>query len=157
MGFRKLFILGFILLSTSFAYSQQYWLNSYSPTRINLKNSSFVDSLNGWVCGDSGLIIHTSNGGSNWAIQNTKTKAFIHDVFFLNKRLGWALGWSIFNPQPPYGTIYLKTTDGGVNWDTSFFPMENVFLRKTYFQDSLNGFLGGSYVNLLRTTDGGAN
>jgi photosystem II stability/assembly factor-like uncharacterized protein len=117
----------------------------------------FLDSLKGWAVGDSGIIIHTSNGGTNWTFQNSKTKAFLHDVFFLNERLGWALGWNVYNPQPPYGSYYLKTTDGGVHWDTSFFPMENVFLWKVYFQDSLHGFLGGATKNLLRTTDGGAN
>ena len=157
MSFRKLFILVFILLNTGFIFSQDYWLSSYSPTNINLKTAIFIDSVNGWVSGDSGLIIHTSNGGQNWVRQDTKSKAFIHDVFFLNKRLGWALGWNIFNPQPPYGTYYFKTTDGGVNWDTSFFPIENVFLRKVYFQDSLNGFLGGSTKNILRTSNGGVN
>ncbi len=34
---------------------------------IPLGNSIiFTDSLNGWVSGDSGLIIHTSNGGEDW-------------------------------------------------------------------------------------------
>lgn len=157
MGIRKLFILAFIIFNTGFLSAQEYWLNTNSPTNISLKATMFLDSLNGYVCGDSGLIIHTTDGGQSWVTQNTKSKAFIHDIFFLNKRLGWALGWNIFNPQPPYGTYFFKTTDGGVNWDTSYFPMENVFLRKVYFQDSLYGFLGGAYKNLLRTTDGGAN
>jgi photosystem II stability/assembly factor-like uncharacterized protein len=117
----------------------------------------FIDSMKGWAVGDSGIIIHTSNGGTNWTVQNSNTKAFLHDVFFLNKRLGWTLGWNGYNPQPPYWSYILKTTDGGVHWDTSFYPMENVFLRKVYFQDSLHGFLGGATKNLLRTTDAGAN
>jgi len=157
MSYRKFLILIFILISPVFSNAQNYWLNSYSPTVNNLKSAMFLDSMKGWVVGDSGLIMHTSNGGTNWTIQNSKTKAFLHDVFFLNERLGWVLGWNIYNPQPPYGSYYLKTTDGGVNWDTLFFPMENVFLRKVYFQDSLHGFLGGATKNLLRTTDAGAN
>lgn len=157
MRFKKYIILVFLLINTSLLFSQQYWLNSYSPTNINIKCATFLDSMNGWVSGDSGLIMHTSNGGVNWAIQNSKSKAAIHDIFFLNKRLGWALGWNIYNPVPPYGTFYFKTTDGGVNWDTSFFPMENVYVRKVYFQDSLYGFLGGAYKNILRTTNAGAN
>jgi photosystem II stability/assembly factor-like uncharacterized protein len=156
MDFRKYTILIFILFSTSIMFAQNYWLSSYTPTNTNLKSVMFLDSLNGWACGDSGIIIHTSNGGQNWEIQNTKSKAYLHNIFFLNKRLGWALGWNIYNPQPPYGTYYLKTTDGGVNWDTSFFPIEDVYLMKVFFQDSLYGFLGGSYKNLLRTIDGGA-
>lgn len=155
MKLRILLILFIITISSASLQAQDYWLSAYSPTNINLKKASFVDSLTGWVCGDSGLIMKTSNGGQNWIKQNSNSEAFLHDIFFLNKRLGWALGWNIFNPQPPYGTFFLKTTNGGIDWDTSFFPMENVFLRKVYFQDSLYGFLGGSYKNLLRTTNGG--
>ena len=155
MKLRILHILFIITISSASAQAQDYWLSAYSPTNINLKKASFVDSLTGWVCGDSGLIMKTSNGGQNWIKQNSNSEAFLHDIFFLNKRLGWALEWNIFNPQPPYGTFFLKTTNGGIDWDTSFFPMENVFLRKVYFQDSLYGFLGGSYKNLLRTTNGG--
>ncbi len=157
MRLKKYFLITFIFINTCLLYSQEYWLNSYSPTANNIKNSIFLDSLTGWVCGDTGLIMKTSNGGLNWTIQNSKSRVSIHDIFFLNKRLGWALGWNIYNPVPPYGTYFFKTTDGGVNWDTSFFPLENVYLRKVYFQDSLYGFLGGAYKNLLRTTDAGAN
>ena len=151
----KLFALIVITGITAILNAQNFWLNSYSPTNINLKKATFTDSLTGWVCGDSGLIIHTTNGGQNWIRQNSNTKAFLHDIFFLNKRLGWALGWNIFNPQPPYGTYILKTTNGGVVWDTTFFPYENVFLKKVYFQDSLYGFFGGNFKNILRTTNGG--
>jgi len=157
MNYRKFLVLVFILIIPAITNAQNYWLSSYSPTNNNLKSVVFIDSLKGWAVGDTGVIIHTSNGGANWTIQNSNTRAFLHDVFFLNERLGWVLGWNIYNPQPPYGSYYLKTTDGGVHWDTSFFPMENVFLRKVYFQDSLIGFLGGATKNLLRTTDAGAN
>ena len=157
MKYKKLILLLFISLLTSSVFAQNYWLSAYSPTNLNLKKSSFEDSLTGWVCGDSGLVIHTTNGGQNWVTQNTKTKVFLHDIFFLNKRLGWALGWNIYNPQPPYGTLILKTTNGGVNWDTTTFPIENIFIRKVYFQDSLYGFFGGNVKNILRTTNGGIN
>ncbi len=157
MRYRKYTILIFLILNTGLLFSQEYWLNSYSPTTNTLKSATFLDSLNGWACGDTGIIIHTTNGGQNWTIQDSKSRVALHDIFFLNKRLGWALGWNIYNPQPPYGTYYFKTTDGGVNWDTSFFPVENVYIKKVYFQDSLHGFLGGAYLNIMRTTDAGAN
>ncbi len=155
MKYRKFILLFILTLFSTTLVAQNYWLNSYSPTNIDLKKASFIDSLTGWVCGDSGLVIHTTNGGQNWVTQNTKSKLFLHDIFFLNKRLGWALGWSIFNPQPPYGTMIFKTTNGGVDWDTTTFPIDNVFFKKVYFQDSLYGFLGGNYKNIQRTTNGG--
>jgi photosystem II stability/assembly factor-like uncharacterized protein len=155
----KTTILSFLIIIfiTSGLYSQQYWLSLNSPVKLDLKKCCFLDSLTGWVAGDSGLVMKTTNGGLNWSRQNAKTKNQIHEVFFLNKRLGWALSWNIFNPYPPYGTLILRTTDGGVNWDTSSFATENVYIRTVYFQDSLHGFMGGTYRNIMRTSDGGAN
>lgn len=154
---RYILILFFFLILPLTNFAQNYWLPVNSPTDFNLKRCYFIDTLRGWVCGDTGIIIKTTNGGQNWTYQNSKTRYFLHDIFFLNERLGWAIGWNIFNPQPPYGTMTLKTTNGGTTWDTTFFSIENVFLRKIYYQDSLTGFLGGNGVNLLKTTNGGAN
>ncbi|MCE1163993.1 MAG: T9SS type A sorting domain-containing protein [Bacteroidetes bacterium] len=153
----KTIFLSVILLLISNAYSQQYWLSLNSPVAMDLRKGYFLDSLTGWVCGDSGLIMKTSNGGINWARQNSKLSQPVHDIFFLNKRLGWALSWDIYNPLPPYGTVILRTTDGGINWDTSRFVTENVYIRTVFFQDSLHGFMGGNFRNIMRTTDGGAN
>ncbi|MCE1163992.1 MAG: YCF48-related protein [Bacteroidetes bacterium] len=152
---KKIFIVLLLLISSG-AYSQQYWLSKNSPVTLDLIESHFLDSLTGWVCGDSGLIMKTTNGGNNWIFQNSKVKDAVHEIFFLNSRLGWALSMNILNPQPPYGTTILKTTDGGNNWDTTRFPIENVFFRAVYFQDSLHGFIGGVTKNIMRTTDGGA-
>ncbi|MDD5362560.1 MAG: T9SS type A sorting domain-containing protein [Ignavibacteria bacterium] len=145
----------FLFISSSL-YSQQYWLDMPSPVNLDLRKSCFLDTLNGWVAGDSGLIIKTSNGGLNWSRQNSKTRLPVYEIFFLNSRLGWALAWNLFDPLLPFGTLILKTTDGGINWDTSTFKTQNAFLPAIYFQDSLYGFMGGNLRNIMRTTDGGA-
>ncbi len=49
-----------------------------------------MDSLYGWAVGDFGTIIHTSDGGDIWIVQDSKTENEIVDVFFLNRNLGWA-------------------------------------------------------------------
>lgn len=152
----KAILLVVFLLGMSDAFAQQYWLSMNSPVSMDIKRGYFLDSLNGWACGDSGLIMKTTNGGLNWARQNSKMSQPIHEIFFLNKRIGWALSWNIYNPTPPYGTWVLRTTDGGINWDTSRFVTENVYIKSVYFQDSLHGFMGGNFRNIMRTTDGGA-
>lgn len=153
----------FSLITIQSSDAQQHWYKLNSPTNVNLTKISFVDSLNGWICGDSGVIIHTSNAGQNWVFQNSKTKNYICHIFFLNKRLGWALAWKLFKDKsseknsPNYGTQILKTTNGGLNWDTSFYSTENVFLRNVLFLDSLTGFMAGTPANIIKTTNGGAN
>jgi len=134
-------------------YSQGTWERIESPTDQYLRSVYFVDSLYGWVVGDSGTIIHTSNGGADWEIQDSKTENNIYDVFFLNRNLGWAVSWEVWNF--PFGTELLKTTDGGKNWISPSHPEEQIFSQCVLFLDSLNGWMGGKPQPIVRTTDGG--
>jgi len=86
-------------------------------------------------------------------MQDSKTENEIRDIFFLNRNLGWAVSWETFNY--PFGTYVLKTTDGGLNWNSSTFPEENIFSQCILFLDSLNGWMGGKPYPIVRTTDGG--
>jgi hypothetical protein len=73
-------------------------------------------------------------------------------VTFPNKNIGWALSWT---NAPPYGTVILKTFDGGNSWKNEFYNGQDVFLNSIYFADSLNGWIGGNYSGILFTIDGG--
>jgi len=134
-------------------YSQGSWESVESPTNQFLSSVSFVDSLYGWAVGDSGTIIHTSNGGTDWSFQNSNTENKIVDVFFLNRELGWASSWN--TSSIPFGTIILKTTDGGQSWTSELYQDENLFITTILFLDSLNGWMGGRPHALVKTTNGG--
>ena len=134
-------------------YSQGSWESVESPTNQFLTSVYFVDSLYGWAVGDSGTIIHTTNGGSDWSFQNSKTENKIVDVFFLNRELGWASSWK--TSSIPFGTILLKTTDGGQSWISELYQDENLFITTILFLDSLNGWMGGRPHALVKTTNGG--
>ena len=142
-----------MLFSVSFAFSQGTWEIVGVPTSKNLRSVCFADSLNGWIVGDSGTIIHTSDGGINWEIQDSQTENEIVDVFFLNNNLGWASSFKF--DSFPYGTVLLKTTNGGQNWITSPYPEDNIFINCILYLDSLNGWMGGSPHAIVRTTNGG--
>ena len=58
-----------------------------------------LDSLNCWAAGDFGLILHTSNGGAEWQVQNSTIYNNILDIFFLNKNLGWAVAIEFDEPS----------------------------------------------------------
>ena len=134
--------------------AQEFWLELPSPTTKNLNRIIFVDSLYGWASGDSGAILNTTNGGQNWSVQNSGITAFtIDDMFFLNRRLGWALSNDYFF----YGTKMLRTTNGGLNWQLSLFPDTNQVINTVHFLDSLTGFLGAYTGNIYKTSDGGNN
>jgi photosystem II stability/assembly factor-like uncharacterized protein len=146
----------FLLVTVQAAVSAQgTWERIPVPTTQYLKSVCFVDSLYGWIAGDSGVILHTTDGGASWNFQETNAVYDVEDVFFLNRNLGWA---SSFNfSTVPFGTVLLKTTNGGATWESSVYPEEDIFITCILFRDSLNGWMGGRPHALLRTADGGLN
>jgi len=150
----KLSIYVIVLLNFTIL-SQNFWEKINSPTSKALNSIHFTDSINGWIAADSGLIIHTSNGGENWETQYENDSLKAVDIFFLNDQLGWCS--AISNFYEPLGTYILKTTNGGNNWSSEYFRNPNSFINSIYFLDSLTGFIVGSPQVFHRTTDGGIN
>jgi len=147
-----LFLIPLYLISST-ALPQGTWERTPVPTSRNLLSVCFVDSLYGWAVGDSGTILHTSDGGTTWILQSSNTNKDIVGLFFLSRELGWA---SAFNfTDPLYGTILLKTTNGGASWISSTYPEENIFITCIHYFDSLTGWMGGKPHALVKTTDGG--
>lgn len=114
-----------------------------------------MDSLYGRAVGNSGTIIQTSDGRDSWIVQDSKTKNEIVEVFFINRNLDWAAEWNSSNF--PFGTILLKTTDGGENWGGEPNREDNLFMYCILLSDSPNGWMGGDPHALVKTTDGGIN
>ncbi len=138
-----------ILLNAAFAQVQP-WKMLPSPVNVTLRYLSFVDSLTGWAAGDAGTIIRTTDGGNSWDVQNSTVQTFIMDIFFIDKNLGWAL---TLKDVFPFNSVLLKTTNGGDDWSAEDFPDSSKLIRTIFFFDSLNGFVGGSYIGY--TSDGG--
>lgn len=146
------YLLLFLILLANISFSQDYWLHVPSPTTRVLTKCSFVDTVFGWAAGDSGTIINTTNGGLNWGTQNSGITDYnIDDIFFLNRRLGWAVSNDYFFN----GTFMLKTTNGGINWTSSRFPDTTVIISLIYFTDSLNGFASGFSGKIFKTSNNG--
>ena len=148
--FNFCFLISLITLSVD---AQQYWLSSSTPTQQTLRTLFFSDALHGWAGGDSGVIIHTSNGGDSWQLQNSPVNNLILDIFFIDNQNGWALTWDL---EPPiFGTIILHTIDGGDNWYREPYPQDNIFLRTIFFFDVLEGWMAGEDGLFIHTQNGG--
>lgn len=153
MKYVKIYIVILLFAFLSPVFSQVFWLRQDSPVSVWLYRCSFPDTLNGWACGDSGIILHTSNGGTNWEIQPAGINYFVEDICFTNERLGWAIA----NDFTFYRSYVLKTTNGGINWNASPYPDSTIILSTIYFLDSLNGYMGGFNGVILKSTDAGYN
>jgi photosystem II stability/assembly factor-like uncharacterized protein len=150
-SYAVIIILG-ILLAT-LAHAQTFWRLLPVPTSRDLNKVCFLDSLNGWLAGDSGTIIKTTNGGQSWSTQNSGTTADIVDLFMLNTNRGWAVAYSIAYDSA--GAYVLQTSDGGAHWRCEPYADRSKFFLSMYFLDSLNGWMAGASGDMVRTTDGG--
>lgn len=150
---RKAFAVCLVLFFVSEIRSQNYWRILDRPTTRNLSELYFLDSLRGWVVGDSGTILKTTNGGQSWIPQNSNTLFKMFDIFMLDENYGWALAHNYEWGDTTYGTTMLRTVNGGDNWSTRIYRDE--FFTTLVFFDSLSGLMAGAFGTIMRTTDGG--
>ncbi|MBX2992941.1 MAG: T9SS type A sorting domain-containing protein [Bacteroidetes bacterium] len=140
------------------SYGQDQWRVLPRPTTEILYKLSFLDSLRGWVCGFNGTMLKTTNGGLTWEAQETGISTDIRRVFALNDRHVWALSFVHWvDTSTWFGTKILRTTNGGTTWTNEEFPDWGEFFNSIVFKDSLNGWMGGEFGRMARTTDGGKN
>jgi hypothetical protein len=105
---KKILIITFISLIANInpLFSQWEWQNP-KPTGNPINDMYFVDEQNGWMGGDNGTALRTTNGGIGWTVCETSTDKDILEVKFINSVKGLAVCAD--------GSV-LKTYDGGNSW-----------------------------------------
>lgn len=141
-----------VLCCNAFSF-QEHWVRKTSPTTRWLLRCFFADTAYGWAAGDSGTVIHTTDGGETWVIQNLQNTEYpVEDIFFVNRNTGWVV---CINPFTLFHSRILRTTNSGLNWVGSYYPDSSVYLTNIYFLDSFTGYIGGLGGVILKTTDSG--
>jgi len=106
----------------------------------------FKDRNEGWIVGMDGVLIHTTDGGTNWNQLPSGTDKPIYTIL-VNGSNGWAVGNK--------GT-YLMSDDGGKSWQSKPAAIKTKFwLRKIAFCDQNKGLVVGASGNVAITSDGG--
>jgi len=85
-------ILAILISHNSHLYSQSGWMAQQSGTPVKLNKVFFINSQTGWVVGDSGKILKTTNEGANWFSQNSNTNHTLVSVQFINESTGYIAG-----------------------------------------------------------------
>jgi hypothetical protein len=101
----------------------------------------FTDSLTGYICGEGGLILKTTDG-INWVSKPTPTTNTLRDIVFIRDTLGWACGDS--------GTI-IHTMNGGESWELQVTSCTRQLVSIDFY-DYESGFTGraaGDSVRLI--------
>lgn len=68
------------------------FLSSGSRVFPDLNALHFIDEQNGWIVGQKGIILYTSDGGESWNKIEGVTSENLFDVYFTDSNNGWAVG-----------------------------------------------------------------
>ena len=129
--------------------SQTVWYQINPGVTNDFSSAFFLNANTGFVIGESGIIIKTTNGGNSWFLQNSGTSNSLEEIYFADVNTGYVVGGYYPN------SIIRKTTNGGNNWYAQSSGM-SIALFTVFFINSNTGYTGGDYGNILKTTDGGA-
>jgi len=136
-------VLSLVFYSSVTVFAQ--WFAANSGTTSNLNRGYLLDSGVGFVVGDAGTIVKTTDAGMTWSPLTSGTTNALHDVYFFDVTQGIAVG--------EQGLI-LRTTDGGIGWQDVASRVRDT-LRSVSFS-GVNGISGGDSQTILYSTDAGA-
>jgi photosystem II stability/assembly factor-like uncharacterized protein len=137
--------LAFLLVFFSSLSVFGQWFPVGSGTTNNLNGAYLLDSGTGFVVGDAGTILKTTDAGATWVPLTSGTARILYDVYLFNPDEGVAVG--------ERGLI-LRTTDGGAAWQRVASGVQDS-LRSVFFS-GVNGICGGDSQTILYSTDSGA-
>lgn len=119
--------------------SKAQWVTVNSGTTENLQEIFFPNSDTGYIVGENGTVLKSSNAGKNWEKLNTGYTLNFNDVFFKNGNEGWIVGDS--------GCV-CHTTTGGNAWKCTFLDSADyINLNAVYAFGSSEILVGG--LNLI--------
>ncbi len=141
---KKIVIIFVLLFTISFQISAQ-WSTITTPYNHNFNAVYFVDKNTGWICADSGLILHTTNRGIDWNLQESGTTLKLLDINFVSSKIGWAIGLS---------GVILYTNNAGVSSNVQESGVINS-LYSISAPDSQYCWISGNGGIILHTSNGG--
>jgi photosystem II stability/assembly factor-like uncharacterized protein len=119
-----------------------------APTVQNLNGVHFVSARAGWIVGDLGTILHTTDAGKTWKAQVSNSTGYtLNAVAFTSPTNGIIVGSA--------GRV-LRTQNGGTTWSPLTVETDNGrALNDVYFQDAQRGWIVGNAGLVLRSVNGG--
>ncbi|MBN8569627.1 MAG: T9SS type A sorting domain-containing protein [Ignavibacteria bacterium] len=146
-------IIVFLSLVSINTYAQSGWSVQNSGTFENLNDIKFIDINTGWAVGNAGVVLKTTNGGTNWSLVNT---GFGNNNYCIQ----------IYSANTFYigstSSRYLKTTNAGVNWVSLITdPNTSGYIGSLYFLTDQAGYVSWNTAStndyLYNTTNAGSN
>jgi len=139
----------FILINIISLQADAQWIAQNSGTNENLYDIEFLNNRIGWAVGDAGVVIKTTDGGTNWLNVTNPSGQYGGLLWSV-----WPVDSEVVYIVAGYDFI-MKTNNGGANWNIlSGRPGSITAFISVYFLNRDTGwFLGTNKV--FRTYDGG--
>lgn len=118
----------------------------------NLKSLFFLDNNIGWIVGDSGTVLKTTNSGTNWESKNCDPTIMLYSVFFLDNNIGWIGGQDATS-----ASVLLRTTNGGNTWQKIQYNGLYEIRQIKFFNESVGWIIenDGDFGGRIRKTING--
>jgi len=132
-----------------YVYPDTGWFVQPSSAAVNLNGVFFLaDGRTGWVVGDGGRILKTTNAGASWTSQTSNSAFTLHAVWFTSALEGRAVG---------NARTVLRTANGGTTWlRVSAADSLGENLEDVVFASRDTGWVVGAEGLVARTFDRGA-
>jgi hypothetical protein len=114
-----------------------------SGTADTLQSVFFLDRNQGWIAGQNGIILHTTNGGVFWEKVASGSTRWFTDISFSDADHGWVTG--------PTGMLHTK--DGGLTWNKH--GLTDMPLNAVWFTPDQYGWAVGEGGTILHFEDWG--
>lgn len=148
----SVFLIIFLVMKTD-CFAQNGWQNQQSNVNLNLRSVCFVNSNTGWIAGDSGIILKTTNGGLNWIRQNSNTNKPLSHIVFINSQYGVAAGSSYeYNPWCFERLVLLATSNGGNTWNIIFDQLSSMLHDVTSIESDIYAAYEGRDFQCILST-----
>ncbi len=141
--------------STAVHPAYDYWYgwrklpsDTEAVTRQRLYSVCFpVDTITGYIVGDSGIILKTTDSGSTWRFCRSGTGDNLYSVHFVSRDTGYAVGAN---------GVILRTTDGGISYENiAVAGLEVDYYSVGFSDDGRLGYVVGEGGVILKTSDSG--
>jgi photosystem II stability/assembly factor-like uncharacterized protein len=107
----------------------------------------FADQNNGWIIGQLGKVVSTTDGGNSWKFQNSGTTEDLFSVYFYNLENGWIVGRN---------NTVIQSSNRGMKWEKVNIDQDtSQTFYHVSFTDNNNGWILSNHGKVFKTEDSG--
>ena len=100
----------------------------------------FLDEKTGWIVGDNGLALTTTDSGASWQRLEISAEDTFNDVFFIEEK-----GWIVCSSG-----LILHTIDGGKTWKRQRESAQQTSTETKMSEDGTCPYVGGPAGSLMK-------